>query len=74
MYEQRTYWVNDVDPLLCLTLDELAADAGADMSAESLVARLSVESQATKGGTVQLWFDRAKIALFDQETGANVTL
>ncbi|AHD23278.1 sn-glycerol-3-phosphate ABC transporter ATP-binding protein UgpC [Rhodococcus pyridinivorans] len=55
-------------------LDELAADAGADMSAESLVARLSVESQATKGGTVQLWFDRAKIALFDQETGANVTL
>ncbi|TWH10611.1 multiple sugar transport system ATP-binding protein [Rhodococcus rhodochrous J45] len=55
-------------------LDELAADAGADMSAESLVARLSVESQATKGGTVQLWFDLAKIALFDQETGANVTL
>ncbi|MFV9427350.1 ABC transporter ATP-binding protein [Rhodococcus aetherivorans] len=55
-------------------LDELAADAGADMSAESLVARLSVESQATKGGTVQLWFDPAKIALFDQETGANVTL
>lgn len=55
-------------------LDELAADAGADMSAESLVARLSVESQAAKGRTVQLWFDPAKIALFDQDTGANVTL
>ena len=26
LYGQRTYWVNDVDPLLCLTLDELAAD------------------------------------------------
>ena len=26
LYEQRTHRVNDVDPLLCLTLDELAAD------------------------------------------------
>jgi len=55
-------------------LDELAADAGADLAADSLVARLSVESQARKGGTVRLWFDPAKIALFDQETGENVTL
>ncbi|MEU5841823.1 sn-glycerol-3-phosphate ABC transporter ATP-binding protein UgpC [Rhodococcus sp. NPDC047139] len=55
-------------------LDDLAADAGADLSEGSLVARLPVESKAAQGGTVQLWFDPAKVALFDQETGRNVTL
>ena len=25
-HEQCTYWVNDIDPLLCFTLNELAAD------------------------------------------------
>ncbi|WP_241385492.1 ABC transporter ATP-binding protein [Rhodococcus sp. CH91] len=55
-------------------LDELAADSGADLSADSLVARLPVESKAAQGATVQLWFDPAKVAIFDQETGTNVTL
>ncbi|BAH54298.1 ABC transporter ATP-binding protein [Rhodococcus opacus] len=55
-------------------LEELAADSGTAVAGGGqLVARLSAESSATHGSPVELWFDRAKIALFDQNSGANLT-
>ncbi|MEN0134209.1 MAG: ATP-binding cassette domain-containing protein, partial [Rhodococcus sp. (in: high G+C Gram-positive bacteria)] len=55
-------------------LEELAADSGTAVAGGGqLVARLSAESSATHGKPVELWFDRAKIALFDQNSGANLT-
>ncbi|MGW5147032.1 ABC transporter ATP-binding protein [Rhodococcus koreensis] len=55
-------------------LEELAADSGTAVAGGGqLVARLSAESTAVHGKPVELWFDRAKIALFDQNSGANLT-
>ncbi|MBV6762794.1 ABC transporter ATP-binding protein [Rhodococcus opacus] len=55
-------------------LEELAADSGTAVAGGGqLVARLSAESSAVHGRPVELWFDRAKIALFDQNSGANLT-
>ncbi|OUS95909.1 ABC transporter ATP-binding protein [Rhodococcus sp. NCIMB 12038] len=55
-------------------LEELAADSGTAVAGGGqLVARLSAESSAVHGSPVELWFDRAKIALFDQNSGANLT-
>ncbi|MDF3304051.1 sn-glycerol-3-phosphate ABC transporter ATP-binding protein UgpC [Rhodococcus sp. T2V] len=55
-------------------LEELAADSGTAVAGGGqLVARLSAESTAVHGRPVELWFDRAKIALFDQNSGANLT-
>ncbi|KAA0022562.1 ABC transporter ATP-binding protein [Antrihabitans cavernicola] len=56
-------------------LQELAADAGiADLGGAQLVARLAAESQARQGAPVELWFDPAKLVLFDQHSGANLGL
>ncbi|MFC0454385.1 ABC transporter ATP-binding protein [Rhodococcus jostii] len=55
-------------------LEELAADSGTAVAGGGqLVARLSTESSAAHGRPVELWFDRSKIALFDQNSGANLT-
>ncbi|MFZ2176988.1 MAG: sn-glycerol-3-phosphate ABC transporter ATP-binding protein UgpC [Rhodococcus sp. (in: high G+C Gram-positive bacteria)] len=55
-------------------LEELAADSGTAVAGGGqLVARLSAESSVAEGGPVELWFDPAKIALFDQDSGANIT-
>jgi hypothetical protein len=37
--------------------------------ATQLVARLSVDSQAREGRPVMLWFDPARLHVFDPETG-----
>lgn len=56
-------------------LQELAADAGiADLGGAQVVARLAAESKAAEGGQVELWFDPGKISVFDQASGANLTL
>lgn len=57
-------------------LEELAADAGtADLAATAqLVTRLSAESPAREGEPVQVWFDPAKVHLFDPDTGQNLSL
>ncbi|KQU35627.1 sn-glycerol-3-phosphate ABC transporter ATP-binding protein UgpC [Rhodococcus sp. BP-316] len=53
-------------------LDELAADSGADGG--QLVARLSAESAARMGESIELWFDQKRVSVFDVESGANLTL
>jgi multiple sugar transport system ATP-binding protein len=53
-------------------LAELAADSG--VGENEFVARVSTESKVTPGQTMQLAFDTAKIAIFDADTGANLTI
>jgi multiple sugar transport system ATP-binding protein len=53
-------------------LAELAAESGAGEN--EFVARVSVESKVTQGSTIQLAFDTSKIAIFDADTGENLTL
>jgi multiple sugar transport system ATP-binding protein len=53
-------------------LAELAADSGA--GANEFVARVSAESKAAKGQTIQLAFDTSKPVIFDADTGVNLTI
>ena len=53
-------------------LAELAVESG--VGENEFVARVSTESQAKKGDTVQLAFDTSKVAIFDADTGKNLTL
>jgi multiple sugar transport system ATP-binding protein len=53
-------------------LAELAADSGVDEN--EFVARVSTESKVTPGQTMELAFDTSKIAIFDADTGVNLTI
>ncbi|MDF0530352.1 sn-glycerol-3-phosphate ABC transporter ATP-binding protein UgpC [Tsukamurella sp. 8F] len=55
-------------------LNEIAADTGSDFSTDEVVARLSAESGATRGGQVDLYYDPSKISVFDQHSGANLAV
>ncbi|NMM83412.1 ABC transporter ATP-binding protein [Rhodococcus sp. SRB_17] len=56
-------------------LEELAADSGTAVAGGGqLVARLSSESAVKQGKSIDLWFDPAKIAVFDGTTGANLLI
>ncbi len=55
-------------------LAEIAADTGTDFATDEVVARLSAESRATRGADVELYYDPAKISVFDQHTGVNLTV
>ncbi|AEV74228.1 ATPase component of ABC-type sugar transporter [Mycolicibacterium rhodesiae NBB3] len=53
-------------------LAELASESG--VGENEFVARVSAESQAKKGDTIQLAFDTSKLSIFDADTGKNLTL
>jgi multiple sugar transport system ATP-binding protein len=53
-------------------LTELAADSG--IGENELVARLPAESAATAGQRIELALDTTKLAIFDADTGANLTI
>jgi multiple sugar transport system ATP-binding protein len=53
-------------------LAELAADSG--VGENEFVARLSAESTAKAGERIELAFDTTKIAIFDADSGANLTI
>ena len=53
-------------------LAELAAESG--VGENEFVARVSTESKVTQGQPMQLAFDTSKIAIFDADTGQNLTL
>ena len=53
-------------------LAELAADSG--VGENEFVARLSAESQAKPGEQIELAFDTTKLAIFDADTGVNLTI
>ncbi|BBX01175.1 ABC transporter ATP-binding protein [Mycolicibacterium moriokaense] len=53
-------------------LAELANESG--VGENEFVARVSTESQAKTGATIQLAFDTSKLTIFDADTGGNLTL
>jgi multiple sugar transport system ATP-binding protein len=53
-------------------LADLAADSGVGVN--EFVARLSTESKATQGETIELAFDTSKLAIFDADSGVNLTI
>ncbi|MFN8113785.1 MAG: sn-glycerol-3-phosphate ABC transporter ATP-binding protein UgpC [Solirubrobacterales bacterium] len=55
-------------------LDELAADTGAESSADSgqIVARLDATSEAKRGERIELWMDPTKLHFFDLESGERI--
>ena len=72
--DKYAYFTAEGPQVTSAELEELAADSGTAVAGGGqLVARLSTESSAAHGRPVELWFDRAKIALFDQDSGANLT-
>jgi multiple sugar transport system ATP-binding protein len=58
-------------------LEELAADAGtgdAPGGSDQVVARLDPASRAREGQQLELWFDPARLHLFNPRNGAHLTL
>jgi multiple sugar transport system ATP-binding protein len=57
-------------------LDELALDSGGDtgVGEHEFVARVPANSEAAKGKSIELAFDTAKLAVFDADSGANLTV
>ena len=53
-------------------LAELAAESG--VGENEFVARVSTESKVTPGQTIELAFDTTKLAIFDADTGVNLTI
>ena len=53
-------------------LAEVAAESGG--SETQFVARVSAESKAAKGQPIELAFDTAKLAVFDADSGVNLTV
>ena len=53
-------------------LDEL--EANGEVRENHFVARVPAESRATLGQPIELAFDATKIAVFDAESGVNLTL
>jgi multiple sugar transport system ATP-binding protein len=53
-------------------LAELAADSG--VGENEFIARLPAQSSATAGGRIELAFDTTKLAIFDADSGANLTI
>jgi multiple sugar transport system ATP-binding protein len=51
---------------------ELAAES--EVGENEFVARVSTESKVTQGQTMQLAFDTSKLAIFDADTGDNLTI
>jgi multiple sugar transport system ATP-binding protein len=55
-------------------LDDLAKDTGNDLhgGGTSITARLDAASDVRRGRTARLWYDTAKMQLFDPSTGKNL--
>ncbi len=53
-------------------LDELAAES--EVNENQFVARVPTESRAAIGQSIELAFDTAKLAVFDADSGANLTI
>jgi multiple sugar transport system ATP-binding protein len=55
-------------------LDDLAKDSGNDLhgSGTSITARLDAASGVRRGGNARLWYDTAKLHLFDASSGKNL--
>ncbi|CAM4135695.1 ABC transporter ATP-binding protein [Kibdelosporangium persicum] len=74
--DKYAYFTVEGDQATSQELEELAADSGsADVPdrGSQVVTRLSAASEATQGGSLEVWFDADKVQLFDPSNGKNLT-
>ncbi|MCC2307068.1 ABC transporter ATP-binding protein [Cellulomonas chengniuliangii] len=71
--EQYAYIPFDTHPDVASKLDELDRDLDGESMRTQLVAALSSESKVRDGDTHQLWFDPARMLVFDPESWTNLT-
>ncbi len=55
-------------------LNELALDSASVVNQREFVARVPAQSKATKGHSIELAFDTSKVAVFDADSGVNLTV
>jgi multiple sugar transport system ATP-binding protein len=70
--DKYVYFKTSGDGAKSAQLAELAAESGAGEN--EFVARLSAESRAAIGQTVELAFDTTKVHIFDADSGVNLTI
>ncbi|AKK29060.1 ABC transporter ATP-binding protein [Mycobacterium sp. EPa45] len=70
--DKYVYFKTSGDGAKAAQLAELAAESGAGEN--EFVARLSADSKAAIGQTIELAFDTAKLHIFDADSGANLTI
>ena len=70
--DKYVYFATSGDGARSTQLAELAAESGSGEN--EFVARLSAESKATAGQTVELALDTAKLHIFDADSGVNLTI
>ncbi len=73
--DNYVYFTIDTPHATSDALAELSADAGGvDIGGGQMIARVSPESQISRGGNAEFFYDPAKVAVFDQSSGANLRL
>ena len=70
--DKYLYFTNSESGARAEQLAELAAESG--VGEHEFVARVSTESKASKGRSVELAFDTSKVLLFDADTGVNLSV
>ncbi len=70
--DKYVYFTTAGDSAKAAQLAELAAESGA--SENDFVARLSADSQAAIGQSIELAFDTTKLHIFDADSGVNLTI
>lgn len=70
--DKYLYFTNSESGARAEQLAELAAESG--IGENEFVARVSTESKAVKGRSVDLAFDTSKVLLFDADTGINLSV
>lgn len=71
--ELYAYVPFDTHPDVAAKLEELDRDLDGEGMRTQLVVALSSESRVRDGDTAELWFDPARMLVFDPETGENLT-
>src|SRR5690606_29463450 len=71
--ELYAYVPFDTHPDVAAKLEELDRDLDGEGMRTQLIASLSSDSRVRDGDTATLWFDPARMMVFDPETGENLT-
>jgi len=71
--ELYAYIPFETEPEVAATLEELDRDLDGEGMRSQVVVALSAESRVRDGDRAELWFDPARLLVFDPESGKNLT-
>lgn len=72
--DKYLYFTTESPAVHSVQLDELAEVEGSALHENQFVARVPAESKVAIGQSVELAFDTARLAVFDADSGANLTI